>query len=92
MDSPHRSFSDYYLLSADFVVEQKTILLRIDYLVIMWSPSRIIDYMEKKSNKKLYFCVDYIGIIIDYNKFPQRAPMDQNRLYSHNMVCNKMTK
>ena len=32
---PHRSFSDYYLLSGDFVVEQKTILLIINYLVIL---------------------------------------------------------
>ena len=50
---PHRSFSDYYLFSGDFVVEQKTVLLLIIYLVTFWSQSRIIDDMEKKSIKKL---------------------------------------
>ena len=90
--NPHRSFSDYYLLSGDFVVVQKTIPLIINFLVILWSQSRIIDCMEKKSIKKFYFYVDYIGIIIDYNRFPQRAPMDHNRLYFHNMFRNKMTK
>ena len=44
---PHRSFSDYYLLPGDFVVEPKIILLIINYLVILWSQSKIIDYMEK---------------------------------------------
>ena len=46
--NPHRSFSDYYLLSGDFVVEQKIVLLIINYLVILWSQNRKIDYMEKK--------------------------------------------
>ena len=53
---PHRSFSDYYLLSDDFVVEQKIILLIINYLVILWSQSKIIDYMDKKPIK-IFFSI-----------------------------------
>ena len=44
---PHRSFADYYRLSGDFVVEPKIIILIINYLVILWSQSKIIGYMEK---------------------------------------------
>ena len=50
------------------MVEQKTLLSIINYLVILWSQRKIIDYLVKKSIiKKLCFYVDYIGIIIDYN-------------------------
>ena len=47
--------------------EQEINLLIINYLMILWSHSKIIEYMLKKSMIILYFYVDYVGIATYYN-------------------------
>ena len=44
--------------------DPKNILLLINYLVILWSQSKIIDYLEKKNQLKNFI---FMSIITGYN-------------------------